>query len=237
MDRIAAAHAALFATLENLTDEIVRQPSNLPDWTVGHVLSHIAFNAEAFVTVADALAKNEPAYMYPLGAASRDIAIEEGSGRRVAEIAEHVRTSAAAFAESWPKLTPEQLASGFSRVEGAPKFDASVVLGMRLREVEVHHVDCGFSTYTHEHWPNGFVESELVQQLTSASTRSTEPFHVVDEAGVHHLFGDEADSLPSTTSTKRTLLAWSLSRLQPSGFPVLSDWAAGGSGPASYRTV
>lgn len=237
MDRIRVADAALFASLENLTDEIVRQPSNLPGWSVGHVLSHIALNAEAFVTVAEALAKNEPAYMYPLGVASRDIAIEQGSGRPAAEIAEHVRTSAAAFAEIWPKLTAEQLAAGFCRVEGAPRFDSDVVLGLRLREVEVHHVDCGFSTYTHEQWSTGFVDTDLVPQLTSASTRLTEPFHVVDEVGVHHLFGDGADSLEATTSTRRTLLAWSLSRLQPSGFPVLSDWAAGGSGPASYRTA
>ncbi|MEU4741820.1 maleylpyruvate isomerase N-terminal domain-containing protein, partial [Actinosynnema sp. NPDC023658] len=36
------AHRRLAAAIEDLTDEQVGQPSALPGWTRGHVLSHLA---------------------------------------------------------------------------------------------------------------------------------------------------------------------------------------------------
>ena len=42
----AEAHRAVIASLQRLTDAEVRQPSQLPGWTVGHVATHIARNAE-----------------------------------------------------------------------------------------------------------------------------------------------------------------------------------------------
>ncbi len=41
------AHTKLFATIAGLTDDGVSRPSLLADWTVGHVLSHLARNAGA----------------------------------------------------------------------------------------------------------------------------------------------------------------------------------------------
>ncbi|MGH9105508.1 MAG: maleylpyruvate isomerase N-terminal domain-containing protein [Acidimicrobiales bacterium] len=35
-------------TAERLTDERVRAPSRLPGWSVGHVLAHLARNAEGY---------------------------------------------------------------------------------------------------------------------------------------------------------------------------------------------
>ena len=37
-----SAHARLLVTIASLTDSQARQPSLLPDWSVGHVLTHIA---------------------------------------------------------------------------------------------------------------------------------------------------------------------------------------------------
>ena len=44
----AGAHQRLLAGLEDLTDDQARRDSLLPGWTVGHVLTHLARNAEAF---------------------------------------------------------------------------------------------------------------------------------------------------------------------------------------------
>jgi maleylpyruvate isomerase len=40
------AHTRLRATAERITDEQVRSPSRLPGWTIGHVLTHVARNAD-----------------------------------------------------------------------------------------------------------------------------------------------------------------------------------------------
>ena len=46
----ARAHGAVIAALRLLTDHQVRQPSLLPGWTVGHVATHIARNADGHVS-------------------------------------------------------------------------------------------------------------------------------------------------------------------------------------------
>jgi uncharacterized damage-inducible protein DinB len=45
----ANSHQRLLESLDSLTDEQARQPSNLPEWSVGHVLTHIARNADSHV--------------------------------------------------------------------------------------------------------------------------------------------------------------------------------------------
>ena len=45
------ATARLLAALEVLRDLDVTRPSLLPDWTVGHVLTHLARNADSFVRI------------------------------------------------------------------------------------------------------------------------------------------------------------------------------------------
>jgi maleylpyruvate isomerase len=39
------AHLGLLASFDGLTDEVAAGPSLLPDWSVGHVLTHIARSA------------------------------------------------------------------------------------------------------------------------------------------------------------------------------------------------
>ena len=45
----AAAHARLVAHLATLTDAQAAQPSLLPGWSIGHVLTHLARNADSHV--------------------------------------------------------------------------------------------------------------------------------------------------------------------------------------------
>jgi Mycothiol maleylpyruvate isomerase N-terminal domain len=43
------AHRRLLATAIHVDDEIARRPSRLPGWTVGHVVTHLARNADGHV--------------------------------------------------------------------------------------------------------------------------------------------------------------------------------------------
>ena len=49
-----AAHGRLLAAIERLTDADVAQASLLPGWTVGHVLTHLARNADSHVRMLEA---------------------------------------------------------------------------------------------------------------------------------------------------------------------------------------
>ena len=51
----AAAHQRLLARLDALAELDPQRPSLLPDWTVGHVLTHIARNADSIIRMLDGL--------------------------------------------------------------------------------------------------------------------------------------------------------------------------------------
>ena len=76
-----AAHGALAASIDGLDDETARRPSLLPGWTVGHVLAHLARNADGMRGMLDGGGRGEVAAQYPGGAAQREADIAAGAGR------------------------------------------------------------------------------------------------------------------------------------------------------------
>src|SRR4249920_842119 len=60
----ARAHSSVAATLQSSTDLQIGRPSLLPGWTVGHVATHIARNAEGHLRMFDAAMRGEIAEMY-----------------------------------------------------------------------------------------------------------------------------------------------------------------------------
>lgn len=141
----------LLATARRLDDTAVHGPSRLPGWTRGHVLAHLARNADALVNVLS----GRP--MYP-GDAVRDGDIERDAPRTAAEHLTDVRASAerldAAFAEEtdtgWQRTV--ELRNGVTDLAASVPF-------RRWIEVELHHVDLG-AGYTLDDLPAAFVERE-----------------------------------------------------------------------------
>lgn len=222
MKDIEAAHQRLMAGLAGLTDEQVRQGSLLPDWTIGHTLSHIALNAEALVRVAKALAVGEMGSMYPTSE-SRDAAIEAGARRSATEIVDHCRASNAEFETIWSTLTPAQLGGQANRTPGTPTFPAANIALARLREVEVHGSDTGLTTLTIADWSIAYVNSDLPMQFATVATRLGHGFAAFDESGVTHESG-ECTGVAPIKCTRRELLAWTLNRAQPGHFPTIGNW-------------
>jgi maleylpyruvate isomerase len=156
---VARAHAALGTTIAGLTDEQARRPSLLPGWSVGHVLTHVARNADSVVRRLEGAAAGEVVDQYAGGAVGREHDIEEGAGRRADElVADVVRSNAtveAALAsfppDGWERLT---------RSVGGEQVPARAVVFSRWREVEVHHVDLGLG-YAPSEWPDDLVDRWL----------------------------------------------------------------------------
>jgi maleylpyruvate isomerase len=156
---IARGQAALAATLADLTDEAARRPSRLPGWSVGHVLTHVARNADSVVRRLEGAAAGRVVDQYEGGAEGRARDIEVGSARPAAELVADVLASnravevtLAAFPDAaWDRLTRS--------VSGGEQPARDVVFS-RWREVEVHHVDLGLG-YTPAQWPGDLVERWL----------------------------------------------------------------------------
>jgi len=159
----------LVASAERLGDAEVRAPSLCPGWTRGHVLTHLARNAEALSRVCAAVLTGEPDTMYD-SVEARDADIEAGAGRSAAELASDVRTQAAALAPQISRLGVEHVGTTVERVPGGQLIAAERVPFMRLREVVWHHVDLD-AGYTFADTPDALVRlflDDTVARLVSS---------------------------------------------------------------------
>ncbi len=158
LDRLAAATDRLLATAAEITDAQVREPSLLPGWTRGHVLTHIARNADGLRNLLTWARTGTETPMYP-SAAAREADIEAGAGRPAAELAADIAQSAAAFAAEAAGMPDEAWATEVRALYGPP-FPGRAVLHRRLGEVVIHHSDLG-AGYTPGDWPADFVSDAL----------------------------------------------------------------------------
>jgi maleylpyruvate isomerase len=175
-----SAHDHLLAVIGDLTDADVRAPSALPDWTVGHVLTHLARNGDSVVHLTEAIGRGEVEDQYPGGATQRSTDIEAGSSRHAAELLADVREVNERVHRAWDALTDEQWLTGLARTASMREMPATYLPVMRCREVVVHTSDLGLPTATWREWPDAFVSAELVRLLEMLPSR-------LDPAGAREL--------------------------------------------------
>lgn len=213
-DDLASLHAAtdrLLTALGALDDAAVTQSSRLPGWTRGHVLAHLARNADALVNVME----GRPMYA---SAEARDADIERGAPRPldvqladVRESAERFRAVCAAPAD-WSRTV--ELRNGVTdRAERVPF--------RRWIEVDLHHVDLGIG-YGLEDLPENFTEREIGflaarftghQDVPSATLTTTD--------GRTWTTGGGSDGDPVTVEgTAADLLGWLAGRRDGAGLAV-----------------
>lgn len=161
------ATSRLVRTADAVTDDEAAAPSLLPDWSRGHVLTHIARNADGMVRLVDWAVTGVETPMYA-SVEAREAEIEAGAGRSAAELAADVRDSAGRLREALERLADDETAYDRVVLFGAPRPGAAAdspartLPYARIREVEIHHVDLGLATYTEHDWPPPFVERTLL---------------------------------------------------------------------------
>jgi maleylpyruvate isomerase len=228
LGRLAAAIDRLVATAATLSDPQAREPSLLPGWTRGHVLTHIARNADGMVNLLQWARTGAQTPMYA-SAESRAADIEAGAGRPALALAADVRETAAALAAAAAAM-PGGAWTAQVRALNGPPFPALGVLERRLSEVEIHHVDLA-AGYLPSDWPEDFLLEALPRVAESFAGRDDVPPCVLwaentkgsfrigpDQAGPPwvHVRGRPAD-----------LLAWLLGRADGAALAL----AGGGSLP------
>ena len=168
----ASSHQHLLADLDALVDgkaTMSQAPSALPGWTVGHVLTHLARNADAFRRMIEGADAGEVRPMY-VTADARDEDIAAGASRPFGEIVADIRTSVWALESAWATLGADGWAGfGLARFGKVPVVEFP---WRRRREVEVHRVDLGLG-YSAERWPADYVAADLARRSSEASGRET----------------------------------------------------------------
>jgi maleylpyruvate isomerase len=127
------------AVLASLSDESVGEPSGLPGWTRGHVLTHLSRNADALVNLLTWARTGITTPMY-LSSDQRNSDIEAGSGRGVGEQLDDVADSARRLMQTARTLEADHWAAQVRSAQGRD-IPASQVPWMRVREVWIHLVD------------------------------------------------------------------------------------------------
>jgi maleylpyruvate isomerase len=196
----AAAHARLLQTVNGLTDAEARGDSQLPGWSVGHVLNHLRRNAEGFTTMLRAAARDEVGDQYTSAEGRRD-GIEDGASSPAAELAERLQRAIADLDAATAALTPEQWARGTGRTLRG-EIPIAELPWRRWREVDVHHADLGLG-YSSDDWPDAFVRRELPGFVTIWKSRR--PMGLTDLPA------------PVLALTPQRRLAWMFGRLEVEG--------------------
>ncbi|MEU2281793.1 maleylpyruvate isomerase family mycothiol-dependent enzyme [Streptomyces sp. NPDC013178] len=139
LDWVADGQVRLQEAVDALPPHADTEPSALPGWTRGHLLTHLARNADALVNLLTWARTGIPTPMYA-SPDQRTRDIEAGVGRPLAEQRADVRESAERFRESAEALSDDDWSATVTSGMGR-QIPASEVPWLRAREVWIHLVD------------------------------------------------------------------------------------------------
>jgi maleylpyruvate isomerase len=170
MDACRDASARLLATLDGLDDATARRPSRLPDWTVGHVVTHLARNADSHVRMLEAAMAGTVGDQYEGGLEGRAADIAAGAGRSAAELVGDLNRAIDDLDATWGRVPLDVWATGQGRMGNGELCACAEMPSRRWREVEIHRVDLGLGAEPTD-WPDAYVELELRQALAQLPDR------------------------------------------------------------------
>lgn len=198
---------------EEWTEPEVAAPSLCPGWTRGHVLAHIARNADSITATLEGALRGEIVKRYPHGWDARNKDIDDGAARPLAAQLSDVRESAARLDDAFEAIAA---ADAWDRPTDRDR-PASDWVWWRLREVEIHHVDLARS-YPATQWPTVLIATQIPETLATLDERMDEPIRVeIESAAIPELDGLTWTSALSGEPTlvrgpDWAVLAWLLGR-------------------------
>jgi maleylpyruvate isomerase len=214
-------------------DKVITEPSGLPGWTVGHVLTHLARNADALTNLL-VWARTEvetPAYASP---AAREQAIEAGCRRPLAEQLADLRAAHDRFADAAAAMPAAAWAFHLPPIGQS----AAGLPWARLREVEVHRVDLARG-YTPADWTDAFA-LRLLREIVAGTPAGAPPLILrplglehplslgaVPQAGGPETSGPETSGpesgVPEVGGPTKSLAAWLAGRADGADLTISPD--------------
>jgi maleylpyruvate isomerase len=206
----------LLRTAEDLDPASLGSPSRLPGWTLGHVLTHLARNADAQTNLLTWARTGVETPMYSSPDA-RVAGIEAGAARPLREQIEDIKASHERFADAGAAMPAEAWTVALPAIGQT----AAAVPWARLREVEVHHVDLG-DRYTPADWSDAFA-LRLLREIVNGTSGG--PAMILRPWGVEHPFhvGASSDGAPVVGGPTKSLAAWLAGRADGTDLTVSPD--------------
>ncbi|WP_051807795.1 maleylpyruvate isomerase family mycothiol-dependent enzyme [Actinoplanes subtropicus] len=210
LSKIMAATEQLLETAADFDDAGVRQPSLLPGWSRGHVLTHVARNADGGTRMLTWARTGLETPEYP-SVRARAEEIEAGSGRPATALTADVRASASRFADAYAAM-PGEAWSRLLRWTSGKQRPAYRAADARLTEVLVHHVDLR-AGYQPRDWPADFVAGFLADVIAAFAGRTGVPslYLIASDTGAGYRLGGHEGALV-VRAEQASLLAWLLGR-------------------------
>ena len=204
---VREAEGRLLDVVAGFDDAFVAGPSLLPGWTVGHLITHLARNADSHTRRTAAAIEGVMVDQYPGGLAQRSGEIEAGAGRSARALHADLAGSSGRLLAAWVDV-PGYAWANVTRDSSGGERPLVELPTRRWLEVEVHLVDLGCGI-THRDWPDAFVRARLPEMRAGSAARLP--------AG--------AVLPPPGTLDPRDELAWLYGRLARADLPVLDPWS------------
>ncbi|WP_329546195.1 maleylpyruvate isomerase family mycothiol-dependent enzyme [Streptomyces sp. NBC_01356] len=214
--------------LAKVTD--VRQPSTLPGWTIGHLLTHLARNADALSNLAQWAATGVENPMYPGGSEQRASDIEVGAARPGSTIISDVVDSAGRLGDHLTRM-PESAWNRQVRTGQGRLVPAVLIPWLRIREVWIHLVDLGTGV-SFADLPDDLATTLLPDVIATLARHSDCPALILRPQPS----GSEVTTRPGVVAIRvegstADLLGWTTGRADgrvlttsPPGLPDLPAW-------------
>lgn len=215
------------------SDADVAAPSLCDGWTRGHVLTHIARNADGIGDTLSGALRGEIVPRYPDGWDGRNAAIDEGARRPYAALVTDVRDSA------------DRLDRVFGAIADADGWNLPTEAGTRAgswplrrwREVEIHRLDLD-AGYTPDRWPPLLVAAVLPTVAETLGKRVEQAVRVTvtadgsltgEHVGREWTAGEGGEPV-EVRGPDWAILAWLVGRASVTGdalsaAPALGDWS------------
>ncbi|HEX6493230.1 MAG TPA: maleylpyruvate isomerase family mycothiol-dependent enzyme [Candidatus Dormibacteraeota bacterium] len=206
---VEQGQALLEERIASLDDAAVTGPTRLPGWTRGHIITHLARNADALVNLLTWARTGTPTPMYP-SAEARNAGIEAGAATRIADQRADLAATARRFMDAARAMSPSDWAGMVKSAQGRD-IPGSEIPWMRVREVWIHLADLdvgpGFEVLPDE------VARALVRDVAGwMDTRVAQRVELVG-GGIDARFGGAPEQHPARVrGTAQALAEWLVGR-------------------------
>jgi len=171
----------------------LREPSSLPGWTRGHIVTHLARNADAVTNLLTwaQTGVETPMYATP---GQREEDIERGAGRDLSDQLTDLRDASARFLRSARSLREDEwsamVVSGLGR-----DIPAREAPWLRAREVWIHRVDL-FGAPALDDMPSAFVERLIAECARFMSGKTGHGLRILADGTAPVTVPGDADQAP-----------------------------------------
>jgi maleylpyruvate isomerase len=211
---VRAATQRLLGDTILVSDEQWRAPSRLPDWTRGHVATHIARHADALCRLSQWARTGERQDMYR-SPEHRNGEIVAGAGRSGLDLQIDLDTSAGRLSAAWDELDAAEAWDAVVEMPRGLRVPARLLPLARLLEVTVHHVDLDVG---YEITDIDNQTAEWLLEWCAFRLRDREDFpqlQVTSDSGFSTAIGSVGDPV-AVSGSSANLLGWVLGRIDGS---------------------